>query len=210
MNAVLVDLDGTLSDSFPGIRQSFVRALDRLGVPAPEDLRYIAGPPMVETLRGLGLSEKQVQLGLEYYLEDQHAGSWALTSPFPGVSEVIQAWRRDGIFVATATSKGETFARKALDHLGIEVDFMGAAEEGFNATRRTKEDVIRHVLSTCGLAPSECVMVGDRIHDVEGAAACGIDTVLVQWGYGNPTEWAAAAATVSTPDQLERIVREWN
>jgi phosphoglycolate phosphatase len=50
------------------------------------------------------------------------------------------------------------------------------------------------------------VMIGDRIHDVEGAAAHGIPTVFAEWGYGSPDEAVVAAASAATPAELPRVV----
>ena len=54
-------------------------------------------------------------------------------------------------------------------------------------------------------------MVGDRAHDVEGAAEHGIDTVVVGWGYGgtdfrDPRVAAAAAAYVPTVSALREVL----
>jgi phosphoglycolate phosphatase len=50
------------------------------------------------------------------------------------------------------------------------------------------------------------VLVGDRIHDVEGAAIHGVDSVLVQWGYGTEDEWSEATATAATVEGLREFL----
>jgi phosphoglycolate phosphatase len=50
------------------------------------------------------------------------------------------------------------------------------------------------------------VLIGDRIHDVEGAAANGIPTIFVTWGYGAPAEQAGAVAVAETPEELEKLL----
>jgi phosphoglycolate phosphatase-like HAD superfamily hydrolase len=53
-------------------------------------------------------------------------------------------------------------------------------------------------------------MVGDRSHDVEGASAHGIDTVVVQWGYGAGDfagpDAAEALAHVATVAELREVL----
>ena len=51
-------------------------------------------------------------------------------------------------------------------------------------------------------------MVGDRLHDVEGAHANGIKTIGVLWGYGGRTELAksGAAVMIDSPDLLPASV----
>ena len=50
------------------------------------------------------------------------------------------------------------------------------------------------------------LLVGDRKHDVEGAARYGIPTVLVGWGYGTPQERAGARWSVDTPAELGELL----
>ncbi|MFN3338644.1 MAG: HAD hydrolase-like protein [Dietzia sp.] len=52
-------------------------------------------------------------------------------------------------------------------------------------------------------------MIGDRLHDVEGAARYGIPTAIVRWGYGSPGEWDGARWSPADTTELERIVHEW-
>ena len=46
------------------------------------------------------------------------------------------------------------------------------------------------------------VMVGDREHDIIGAAAHGVPVIMVEWGYGSPAESVGAIAVVHSVDQL--------
>ena len=130
---------------------------------------------------------------------------------FPGTLELVRRWKSAGLTLATATSKGESFARQILEREGFleHIDFLGAAQE--DGPRRRKSAVIEHVLATNGwrVDTSDILMIGDRSHDIEGAAEHGIDTVAVAWGYGTPAEWATAAHTAHTPEDLEGIVHDW-
>lgn len=214
MNILLVDVDGTLIDSFPGIRASFLHALQQTGWPVPpeERIRAIAGPPMIETLRDLGMPEPQAQLALAHYLDYYGHTGWKMSSPFPGMHEFLSWARSAGFLLCTATSKGEFFAEQALRHHGFWefFDFMGAAQE--DGPRRSKAAVIAHVLDSMQLRGKEqtILMVGDRIHDIDGAGEFGIETVAVAWGYGTTEERNAARYEAATPAQLENIVDEWS
>lgn len=213
MSILLLDVDGTLIDSLPGIQGGFRHTLNQLGWPHPDQqfVDHIAGPPMEVTLRSLGMSPALAQEGLQIYLDYTRRGGWANATSFPGMLELVGAWKAAGLTVATATSKGEEFARLILEREGFleHIDFLGAAQE--DGPRRGKSAVIDHVLATNGwdAATSDILMVGDRTHDIEGAAEHGIDTVAVTWGYGTPAEWATAAHTAHTPDDLEGIVHDW-
>lgn len=212
MSILLLDVDGTLIDSFPGIRAGFLHTLDTLGWerPSEEFIARIPGPPMEVTLRSLGMSEEQAQEGLGIYLDYTAGGGWAEATAFDGMLDLVRRWKEQGYTVATATSKGESFAQQILEREGFldHIDFLGAAQE--DGPRRSKSAVIDHVLATTGwdTATSDILMVGDRSHDIEGAAEHGIDTVAVTWGYGTPEEWATARATAHSPEELEGIVHD--
>ncbi|AGF72999.1 HAD-IA family hydrolase [Corynebacterium halotolerans] len=214
VSIIFLDVDGTLIDSFPGIRAGFLHALDSIGWPHPDEetIARIPGPPMEVTLRSLGMSEEQADDAFAAYLDHTHRGGWADATAFPGMLDLLRTWKEQGHTLCTATSKGEAFARRILEREGMidHLDFLGAAQE--NGPRRAKKDVIDHVLEQTGLSgrSSDILMVGDRSHDIEGAAHFGIDTVAVTWGYGTPEEWAAARFTAHDPEELEGIVHDWH
>lgn len=214
---VLIDVDGTIADSLPAIAQGFRLALEAIGQPLPPEsfIERIPGPPMVETLASLGLSDDQVDRAFSVYMDHQRAGGWRGAVMFPGWPELLAEWRAAGIRIATATSKGEYFARKTLEHFDLQdaVDFVGAASD--DGTRQSKTAVIEYTLERLDIpsnpadrAEGSVVMIGDRIHDFEGAAAFGIPSIAVAWGYGHEDEYAAATAVAGSPDQLNRLVRE--
>lgn len=217
---LLVDVDGTLTDSYPGIRASFIHALETHGIEVPgEDfLRQIPGPPMSETIAKLGLDGDLPEQVLESYLEHQDGGGWRTATPFPGMGELLASWRDEGIILSTATSKSEHSAERMLRHFDLLKHFhvFAAAEE--NGVRKSKEAVIRHALGLladleevrlAGELPAseQMLMIGDRSHDVLGAGALGIPTALVGWGYGSAEEHAQAAFSVATPEELDELVR---
>lgn len=101
------------------------------------------------------------------------------------------------------------FARRILDHFDLAryFAFVGGAE--LDGSRQAKADVIAHVLQGLGgVDPATCLMIGDRRHDVAGAAAAGMDSCGVLWGYGSRAELTGAGATRIAADlgELGRIV----
>lgn len=210
---ILLDVDGTLIDSFPGIRAGFLHGLDTVGHPHPaeEFTARIAGPPMEQTYASLGLTPDQASRAFDAYMEFTRAGGWSEAEAFAGVTTLLDWLTSEGFYVATATSKSEGFARAILTQLGLmgHIDFLGAAQE--QGPRREKADAIDYVLKNLDLKQraTDILMVGDRSHDIEGAAAHGIDTVAVTWGYGTAEEWDAARFVAEDPDELKRIIHDW-
>ena len=183
---VIFDLDGTLTDSARGIVSSFRHALAHIGEPVPDhpDLAgLVVGPPMHQTLRGMGLGEK-ADAAIAAYRADYTARGWVLNEVFDKIPELLADLRAAGVRLAVATSKSEPIAEKILGHFGLDDHFEvigGASPDG---VRATKAEVVAHVLSQLDPVPEHVLMVGDRAHDVDGAWHHGIDTVVVEWGYG--------------------------
>ncbi|BBZ22682.1 HAD-IA family hydrolase [Mycolicibacter hiberniae] len=182
---VIFDLDGTLTDSAAGIVASFRHALDRIGAPLPEgDLAArLVGPPMHHTLAAMGLGE-QTEAAVAAYRADYTSRGWQMNTLFDGVAELLSDLRDAGVRLAVATSKVEPTARRILAHFGLDGYFDVVAGASVDGLRAAKSDVVAHALAQLAPLPERVLMVGDRRHDVDGAAAHGIDTVLVGWGYG--------------------------
>lgn len=209
---VLWDLDGTIMDSAEGIFLSFEHTFTELGLVAPDrnELRRYLGPPLKSTFGELlGFSPAETVRAIEIYRDEYHAiGAFAAT-PFPGVADLIGEVRANGMLTALATSKAETAARLVTEHFDLDglFDVYGTATD--DDVRKTKADVLEFVLDEFAdrnIPAERIVLIGDRIHDVEGAAEFGIDCVLVEWGYGAPDEFAAATASVSSTDELRGLL----
>ena len=210
--AVLFDLDGTIVDSAPGIFHCFEHTFRMMHREAPsrEAMRPFLGPPLEETFRdSLGMTGDDLDRAVAIYRAEYAAGGAITAELYPGVIEVVRAVRAAGIPVALATSKVESGVRMVLRHFELDEDFdvLGTASD--DDVRSAKADVVRFALDAldeAGADISRVVLVGDRIHDVEGAAIHGVDSVLVQWGYGTEDEWSEATATVATVEGLRKFL----
>lgn len=212
---VLFDLDGTLTDSAPGILAGFRHSLASVAAPEPteEQLALVIGPPLIDSFRTMGLPEDVAQQALQAYFERYDAKGWAENSVYEGIETVLEELKNRGIRLGVATSKSERFAHRILDHFGLShyFEFIGGASN--DGVRRAKPDVIAHSLRNLGLIPKEIadggtagvLMVGDRDHDVHGAARFGIPAIYVDWGYGIAGENDDAAFTVATMDELSKV-----
>ncbi|CAB0560872.1 HAD-IA family hydrolase [Corynebacterium diphtheriae] len=212
MGTLLIDVDGTVVDSYPGIREAFIHSMTSVGIPVPEEswLRRIPGPPMVETMRALGQSDSVTAAALACFRQQYDQISWRNSQLFDGWHDALSEWRSQGIRLFTATSKNEHLARLTLEYLGVAdlFDFIGGADP--TVERETKADVIAYVLATTETSEhSPILMVGDRSHDTEGAAAFGIPTMLVTWGYGNEQEWSHADYHARNMAEAKGIVRDF-
>ena len=182
---MIFDLDGTLTDSAQGIVSSFRHALGEIGAVVPDgDLASrIVGPPMHHTLREMGLGE-DADAAIAAYRADYTTRGWAMNRLFDGIAALLADLQAAGVRLAVATSKAEPTARRILAHFGLDEHFEVIAGASVDGSRATKADVVAHALAQLHPLPDRVLMVGDRSHDVEGAAEHGIDTVVVGWGYG--------------------------
>ncbi|WBU37195.1 HAD hydrolase-like protein [Homoserinibacter sp. YIM 151385] len=206
--AILLDLDGTIVDSAPGITASLAHMYEQLGrpVPAPAELLTWVGPPILDSMRDLaGFDAEESALALAFYREHYFEIGALDATPFPGVPEVVREIAAAGIPLSLATSKPEHPARLILDRLELTSCFTAVTGASEDEVRSAKADVVAEALRRLGAGGADLarvVHVGDRSHDVEGAAANGVPTIFATWGYGSPPEQAGAITAVDTAEEL--------
>lgn len=208
----LFDLDGTLTDPKEGITKCFRYALEKMGVESPElsELEKYIGPPLVKSF-GDYFSEEDAKKAVEFYRERFRDTGIFENGVYDGVEEMLKAAKKNGKKLALATSKPQHFAQIIMDHYGLAqyIDVLvGSRGDG-----QTKADVIRQVFVEAGLdddAKKCAIMVGDRLHDIEGAKECGIDSLGVRFGYAkeNELEEAGADYIVATTEELKAFIME--
>ena len=213
---ILLDLDGTLMDSAPGIVASVRYAYNALDLEMPTDdqLRGFVGPPMQVSAVKHGVSPERLDDFIAAYRTAFTGGEMYNNSVYPGIEEVLAQLRAAGKRLAVATSKPEVFAKQICDRF----ELTGQVEEIFGASldtsRASKALVIDHALKTLTqthsdpVDPGKIIMVGDREHDVFGAREHGIATIGVTWGYADDGELGQAGAdyVVSTPGELATLL----
>jgi phosphoglycolate phosphatase len=194
---VLFDLDGTLSDSAPGILGALRYAFAANGL-EPLDAhteRDILGPPFYESLPPLIGGEEKLPAVIDAYRTKYGEGGMFDTTAYAGVRDVLEFLRGCGVQMAVATSKPENYAVPIVEHLGLAEFFATVGGDELDGSLRTKALVIGKVLRRLDRQPSDgVVMVGDRAHDVLGAREHGLRCVGAGWGYGMPGELERAGA----------------
>lgn len=197
---LLVDLDGTISNSHEGIAKSLQYAFTETGYEPPTDdmVRHAIGPPFEVTFPGLGVPIEDFDRVVGKYRERYNEVGLFENVLYDGIVEMLHALREEGMTLALATAKPEQPARRITAHFGLTDLFaFEAGASGSLGTRRTKAHVITYALGELGIASGDHVlMIGDRDHDVEGALANDIDCIGVTWGFGSHDELADAGASV--------------
>lgn len=193
---ILIDLDGTLTDPKVGITTSARYGLNKVGHPISEseNIDWIIGPPLKASLAKLlnvdandvlaeqallGYRERFAVIGLfENHLFDDVAGTLAQL-------------KKQGYKLFLATAKPEVYAKQILEHFNLIQYFDYPYGSELNGERTNKGDLIAYILQKENLKPEECLMVGDREHDILGARRNGIETIAVEYGYGSDEELTA-------------------
>ena len=207
------DLDGTLTDSAPGIFNSARYSLSHFGMTiSDENLKKFVGPPLMESYQKLcGMDEETAKEAVFHYREHFKVKGMFENSVYDGVREMLDQLRKAGKTLAVATSKPEPYAKQILDHFGLTEYFVYIAGATFDHDKMTKADVLRNAVKGTGAQDLErCLMIGDRKHDVEGGNTVGMETLGVLYGYGSLEELTREGAvdTAATPsDVVTKIMR---
>ncbi len=202
--AVLFDLDGTLVDTVPFILASGRHAFEGYGR-TPTDAEWIAGigTPLRDQLASFARDPSDVDR-----LFDRYRAFWlsehdARTRAFPGAVEVVAGFAAAGHPLGIVTAKLEAGALRSLRHVGL-LPHVGAVIGADSAPRaKPFPDPVLVALERLGRAPSEALLVGDSVHDLEAAHAAGVRAVAATWGACTRETLAAAR-----PDAWADDVRE--
>lgn len=207
---ILFDLDGTLTDSGPGIMNGFEYALGKMGIEVPDrsSLRKFVGPPLGDSFeKTLGFSPEDAAKGIAFYREYYADKGVYENDVYPGVFELLDKLKASGKKMIVATTKAELMANVVMDHFGLRkyFDLMVASN---NTDRKNKIDVLKYAIENGGVDTAKAVMIGDRFYDVTGASHFGIDSVGVLYGYGSRQELEDAGATyiAETVENLSEIL----
>ena len=201
-NYIFFDLDGTLTQSGPGIINSVRYALKHWGIDEPDDaaLRRFIGPPLVYSFSTFyGFSHEDAVKAMAVYRECYADHGIFENSVYDGIPELLGALKAAGKHLCVATGKPEKFMFPILKHYDLfkYFDFCGGSDEA--ETHADKTSVIRYVMGGCGARADDVVMVGDRHHDIDGAKANGVTSVGILYGYGDRAELEAAGADYIVP-----------
>jgi phosphoglycolate phosphatase len=214
--AVIFDLDGTLTDSAPGILRSTQSALERLNaacgvafpVPAAIELRWSIGPPLQESFAKLVGADRAPTL-LNFFRERYSTIGLFENSVYDGVVEALDRLTALDYRLFVATTKAEPYARRILDHFGLTRYFNQIYGAEMDGRRSAKSELLTYLLGRERIgATRRAVMIGDRRDDALGARAVGIAAIGALWGYGDAEELAAAGADplIETPRQIPAAV----
>ena len=208
---IFFDLDGTLTDSGEGIINCAILALEHFGLPIPsrEELRVFVGPPLDQTFIKFGVPADRTDEAIRVYRSRYIPIGKFENHPYPGIEEALQTLKAQGHRLYVATSKPEGMSVEILEKFGLAKYFDRICGATMDGIRSHKADVIAYLLQQASDVRN-AVMVGDTAFDVIGAAAHGIPSIGVSWGYGEVAdmEKAGAKAIAHSMEELVALLNE--
>ena len=218
---VLFDLDGTLTDSFEGIKNALTYCLSKYGItPKPSEFSRVIGPPVIWSLKTFyNIEGEQALEALSFFREYYDNKGCFENRVYDNVEEMLKTLKAHDKKLMIATSKPEPMAIKVIEHFGLSDYFCfisGSMAETENdlhysnlkgtTARSSKEDVIRYALEKNGIRDLEhAVMIGDRRWDIDAAKNIGIDTIGVRYGYADEQELSNAGADIIVDKPMDII-----
>ncbi len=191
MEYILFDLDGTVTDSQLGIKNSVAYALNYFGINVDnmEDLNKYIGPPLRQSfINFAGLSEENSHIGMTKYREYYGPKGIFENELYSGIVDLFEKLKINNKKIVLATSKPWIYAEIILEHFNIKKYFDFVAGSELNGVRTNKADVIKYAIDKFNIDIDNAVMIGDREHDILGAKYNGVKTIGVLYGFGSKEE----------------------
>ncbi len=192
---LLFDLDGTISDSGPGITKSVQYGLEKIGITEPDlnKLRAFIGPPLRESFKNFyNLSDEKTEEAVRFYRERYAPIGIFETEIYEGIPELLGDLQAKGFVLCLASSKPKVFVERILKHFNMYDYFDVVMGSNLDGSLENKEDIIAECLKEFSNIKnfnlSDCLMIGDRKFDIEAAHKCGIKCVGVSYGFGSIEE----------------------
>lgn len=209
---IFLDLDGTLVDSAPGIKESVKYALMHFGIEENDEkkLNLFIGPPLFDAFSEIyGMNKEDADKAVEKYRENYKKNKAMLKyKVYNDVEKMLITLKDNNLIICLATAKPKAFAEIILEDAGILKYFDKINGASFDESKRTKTAVIKDTIETNNYEKERILMVGDRENDVTGAKNNGISVLGVTYGYGNKKELNDAGCfdVVNSPEEVTEFI----
>lgn len=186
-DAVIFDLDGTLTDTLEDLKNSANFALQSFGFPERtlDEVRSFVGNGVRKLIfRSVpcGTNEKTAENCLAVFREHYKNNSLVKTKPYDGIIPMLEVLKKQGIKTAVVTNKMNEAAQDI-----VRIFFDGLIEitvgQIDGMAQKPQPDGIEFVLQKLGISKEKAVYVGDSEVDCITAKNAGIPCIGVTWGF---------------------------
>ncbi len=216
---ILIDIDGTLVDSVPDLAYCVDSMMRELGMPEHGEAKvreWVGNGVERLTRRALigqldgepddALFRRGYPLFLDCYAINTSKRSYL----YPGVREGLDKLRSLGYTLGSVTNKAAQFTVPLLKDLGIYNDFAVVVAGDTLDKKKPDPAPLLFAAERMGVAPEDCLMIGDSISDVKAARAAGFQIVCMPYGYnhGNDIREANPDAVIDSLAHLDTLLDE--
>lgn len=208
---ILFDLDGTITDSSPGIINSYLHSLNKIGL-AEDDIdklkSYIGSPLRAYYTERHNLSTADSDTAVKHFREHYAEKGIFENNVYPNMDVLIDKLSESGFRLYITTSKPLEFAITVLNHFNLKEYFDSIHGSDMSADNKPKDKLIADAILMNGLSKNESIMIGDRYHDINGAKTNGIASIAVTYGYGSINELSELQPDyiAASADEIEKIL----
>lgn len=209
-HALLFDLDGTLVDSLEDLTAAANALLDVHRRPhlTQAEMRTMVGKGARNLVRRILATDstEQIETGLRLFLEYNTAHIAEQSTLYPHVRTTLERFHGQGIPLAIISNKHTALCRQITQALHI--DHLFSLIHGGDSFSEMKPSPLPllETIRMMGVTPSETLMIGDSINDIEAAKHAGITAVACTWGYGDQSELEGANFSIDSFSHLESLV----
>jgi HAD superfamily hydrolase (TIGR01509 family) len=208
LEAVLLDIDGTLLDSNDAHARAWVEAFQADGYDVPWEavrpLIGMGGDQLVRTILGLEKEDPRSQALAERRKELFLTKELPGLRPFPGARELVARMRASGLRLIVATSASQEDLDALLERVGIAELIDGATNADDVDASKPEPDIVECALAKAGCAADAAALLGDTPWDLAAARRAGVAMVAVRCGGWEDAELVGAAAIYDDPADLLR------
>ena len=206
IRAVLFDLDGTLIDSLEDLTDAVNHIRSTFCHPplTSDIVRLKVGKGARNLVQQVlpGITEADLDRALALFLKFNKQHIADKSRLYPGITQMLHNLAADDIQMAIVSNKNEDLSRLTLETFGIANLFQLICGGDTYPERKPSPLPLLQVSNQLGLAPKECLMIGDSCNDIQAGQRAGIVSIGCLWGYGSAVELAGADDLVHTPQEL--------
>ena len=205
LEAVILDIDGTLLDSNDAHARAFVDAAREMGIEVEfEKIRRLIGKGGDKLIPEVFGFEKDSEEGKQ--LDEKKAKFFHEIlpglQPTPGTRALLERLRDEGRTLVVATSADKGDLKALLDQAGVRDLIEESTTSGDVEESKPDPDIVEAALEKTGASAEAVVMLGDTPYDVEAASRAGVRIIGLRSGGWGDRDLRGAIAVYDDPEDL--------